>query len=49
VPAGQPATVYVDGKTYAGDPRQIELKRHTQVVIELGKIVDPPGYAFGNS
>lgn len=49
VPAGQPPTIYVDGKAYVGDPRQIELKRHTQVVIELGKIVDPPSYDFGKS
>ena len=49
VPAGQPPTVYVDGKAYVGDLRLIELKRHTQVVIELGKIVNPPAYDFGNS
>jgi len=49
VPAGQPPTVYVDGTVYAGDPRTIELKRHTQVVIEVGRLVDPPGYSFGAS
>jgi hypothetical protein len=49
VPTGQPTTIYVDGKVYAGDPRLVELKRHTEVVIELGKIVSPPTYDFGSS
>lgn len=46
--AGQPIKVYVDGKPYTGDPRQIELKSHTQVVLEVGpKIVPPPNdYTF---
>jgi hypothetical protein len=48
VPPGQ-MTVFVDGQPYAGDPRQIELRRHTRVVIEIGRQVPPPGYDFGSS
>ncbi|GAC1334741.1 MAG: hypothetical protein NVSMB17_16810 [Candidatus Dormibacteria bacterium] len=48
-PPGQPPVVYVDGKEFLGDPRQVELKRHTEVVIELGKKVPPPTYEFGKS
>jgi hypothetical protein len=37
-------TVFVDGSRYTGDPRRVELKAHTQVVIEIGREVAPPGY-----
>jgi hypothetical protein len=47
VPTGQPPTVYVNGQLYVGDPRLVELKAHTQVVIELGRLVEPPGFDFG--
>jgi hypothetical protein len=46
VPNGE-LTVFVDGTQYEGDPRDIQLKGHTQVVIELGKVVAPPPYDFG--
>ena len=47
VPTGQLA-VFVDGHSYVGDPRQVELKDHTQVVIEIGKQITPPTYDFGS-
>ena len=37
---------FVDGKAFAGDPRSIELKAHTQVVLEIGKQVTPPNFDF---
>ncbi|MFN2463481.1 MAG: hypothetical protein ABR573_06215 [Candidatus Dormibacteria bacterium] len=49
VPPGQALKVFVDGKPFSGDPGEVVLKRHTEVVIELGKLVDPPGYDFGRS
>ena len=45
VPGSQLA-VFVDGRPYTGDPRQVPLKAHTQVVIEIGKQVAPPTYDF---
>lgn len=47
VPPGQ-LTVFVDGHAYSGDPRQVELKAHTRVVIEIGKAVTPPTFDFGS-
>ena len=44
-PAGR-LEIFVDGLAYGGDPRQIELKAHTQVVIEIGKPVPPPRFDF---
>jgi hypothetical protein len=38
---------YLDGKQYAGDPRQISLVNHTMIVIEWGqKFLQPPLYQF---
>lgn len=45
VPAGQ-FEVFLNGQVYSGDPRRIELKAHTQVVIEIGKRVIPPTFDF---
>jgi hypothetical protein len=39
-------TVFVDGVQYDGDPRDIELKAHTQVVLELGQVGRPPSFTF---
>ncbi|MGZ4032946.1 MAG: hypothetical protein ACXVDJ_09940 [Tumebacillaceae bacterium] len=40
---GQEIKAYVDGKEFTGDPSTIELKSHTQVVLEVGpKFVPPP-------
>jgi hypothetical protein len=47
VPSGGLKT-FVDGEPYEGDPRQITLARHTQVVLELGKEVPPPVYDFSS-
>ena len=38
---------YVDGKAYAGDPKQIALKEHTEVTLVVGEpAVAPPRYEF---
>lgn len=45
VPNGD-LTAYVDGQVWNGDPRDIPLKAHTQVVLELGSQVQPPTFQF---
>jgi len=43
--AGDELKMWVDGKPYTGDPRNIVLKSHTQVVLEIGPtFVDPPTF-----
>jgi hypothetical protein len=38
---------YVDGRRWRGDPRLIPLRRHTQIVLELGGFVVPhSSYGF---
>ncbi|MGI8609669.1 MAG: hypothetical protein ACR2MY_10660 [Candidatus Dormibacteria bacterium] len=37
-------TVYVNGAEYRGDPRQVRLSQHTQVVLEIGERTPPPAY-----
>ena len=41
-PVHGPLTVFVDGKRYPGDPRNIPLKSHEDVQIDVGKPVVPP-------
>lgn len=41
-----PVTVYVNGAKYDGDARLIPLKAHSQITLEVGKIVPPPVYLF---
>ncbi len=41
-------TVFVDGRQFTDDPRNIELKAHTQVVIELGQAGPPPSFDFAS-
>jgi hypothetical protein len=42
---GESMKVWVDGKPFAGDPRTIALKAHTDIVIEIGPpFVAPPRY-----
>jgi hypothetical protein len=41
-----PVTAYVDGKRWRGDPRRIPLRRHTQIVLEIGGYV-PPHATYG--
>jgi hypothetical protein len=43
----QTLVMFVDGKTYTGDPRQIVLQNHTQVVIEVAPPeIAPPPFTF---
>ena len=38
---------YVDGRRWRGDPRAIPLRRHAQIVVEVGPYVPPhPSYQF---
>lgn len=48
VGSGKQLVMYVDGQPYTGDPRKIELKAHTQVVlvIQPPPIDKPPTYTF---
>ena len=46
VPGGD-LLVFVDGKQFDGDPRDVQLKGHTEVVIELGRAGPPPQFDFG--
>jgi hypothetical protein len=40
-------TVYVGGRLYPGDPRTLPLRRHAQIVVEVGGHVAPhPSYLF---
>jgi hypothetical protein len=40
-------TVYVGGRPYGGDPRTVPLRRHAQIVVEVGGHVAPhPTYLF---
>lgn len=39
---GNPLRVWVDGTRYTGDPRSIELREHTDIVIESGPPFPPP-------
>jgi len=42
---GAQLKVWVDGKPFAGDPRTIALKAHTDIVIQAGPpFVDPPKF-----
>jgi hypothetical protein len=44
---GSGVVAFVDGRRWAGDPRQIPLRRHVQVVLEVGAFVEPhPSYTF---
>jgi hypothetical protein len=44
-PKGAALKVWVDGKAFAGDPRGISLKAHTDIVIEAGPpFVTPPKF-----
>jgi hypothetical protein len=43
-----PVLAYVAGKRWRGDPRSIPLRRHTQIVLEVGGYVPPHrSYLFG--
>ena len=38
--------MFVDGHQYGGDPRDILLHAHTQIVLEIGQPVAPPQFTF---
>ncbi len=38
---GASVVAFLDGRRWRGDPRAIPLRRHAQVVIELGPLVEP--------
>jgi hypothetical protein len=44
----QKLLIFVDGKPYAGNPRNIVLGKYTQVVIEVTppEVTPPPAYTF---
>ncbi|HVZ20930.1 MAG TPA: hypothetical protein VG871_07705 [Vicinamibacterales bacterium] len=42
-----PVHAYVDGKPYTGNPRDIVLRTHAQITLEVGTpLVTPPTYVF---
>jgi hypothetical protein len=45
--SGAPLLAFVGGTRWRGDPRAIPLRRHAQIVLELGGYVPPhPRYLF---
>jgi hypothetical protein len=42
----EPLHIFVNGNSYSGDPTQIQLDAHTQIVLEIGKQVPPPPFTF---
>lgn len=47
VKPGEKMKVFVNGKPYAGDPNNIKLVQHAQIVIEVGPpFVKPPTFNF---
>jgi hypothetical protein len=45
-PATGAVTAYVNGKRFMGNPRDIQLDKHTLVQLDVGKNVAPNGYTF---
>ena len=42
-----PVSVYVGGRPFRGDPRTVPLRRHAEIVVEIGGHVAPhPSYLF---
>jgi hypothetical protein len=39
--AGERVLAYVDGRRWTGDPRAIPLRRHAQIVLEVGGYIPP--------
>ena len=45
--SGDTVVAFVNGRRWGGDPRRIPLRRHAQIVLELGPFVEPhPVYGF---
>lgn len=39
--------VFVDGRPYTGNPRNIQLKKHEEITLEVGDpVMAPPAYTF---
>jgi hypothetical protein len=48
VTSGEQVKTFLNGQPYAGDPANIPLVRHEQIVIEVGPpFVKPPSFTFG--
>jgi hypothetical protein len=46
-PAGDSVAVFVDGRRWPGSPGRVPLRRHAEIVLEVGSYVPPhPGYTF---
>lgn len=47
---GTKLRITVDGKSFRGNPRNIELDNHTEIIIKAGPpfITHPPHYPWGN-
>ena len=45
-PATGTVTAYVNGKRFAGNPRNITLDNHTLIQLDVGQNVAPKGYTF---
>jgi hypothetical protein len=39
--SSHPVRAYVDGRSYHGTPASIRLRRHAEIVLELGRYVPP--------
>jgi hypothetical protein len=46
-PAKGTVTAFVDGKKFTGDPRDIRLDEHTNVQLDVGKVVPFENYTYG--
>ncbi len=46
---GEQLKIWVDGKPYRGDPNQVALKSHAQIVLQIGPDFQdpPPTYTWG--
>jgi hypothetical protein len=39
--SGERVRAYVNGSAWAGDPRALPLRRHDEIVLELGRYIPP--------
>jgi hypothetical protein len=46
-PAQGAVTAFVDGKKVTGDPRDIKLGEHTNIQLDVGKVVPFKSYTYG--
>jgi hypothetical protein len=46
-PRGRPVAVFVDGRRWPGQPGDVPLERHAEIVLEIGPYVPPhTAYTF---